>query len=57
MDKVDLKNKENLILTFGRISEDKQLTTVIDIAKVMRNHTFIISGSVRRKEEKDFLII
>jgi len=54
MDKVDLKNKENLILTFGRISEDKQLTTVIDIAKVMRNHTFIISGSVRRKEEKDF---
>ena len=43
---VSLKAKENIVLTFGRISRDKNLEKVITIARNLSNIKFIISGRV-----------
>ena len=49
-EKISLEDKKNIVLTFGRISRDKMLQRVLEVAKLMPETRFIISGRTQDSE-------
>ncbi|MEM4067530.1 MAG: glycosyltransferase family 4 protein [Candidatus Micrarchaeaceae archaeon] len=51
---VNLRDKENVVLTFGRINREKELETVLDTAQRMNDTKFVIAGAVNEGDEDYF---
>ena len=49
-EKISVEDKEKIVLTFGRISRDKMLHRVLEVAKLMPETRFIISGRTQDSE-------
>lgn len=47
---VSLDSKERMVLTFGRISPDKELITTLEVARRMEEIRFVIAGRVLERD-------
>jgi glycosyltransferase involved in cell wall biosynthesis len=49
---VDLNEKKDMVLTFGRINREKNLDIVLETARSMSGIKFVIAGAVNRGDEQ-----